>query len=182
MGTSASRESPAVTNEPTVRKFKRCTMPSTGAAITAPVDGIVNRLNFRTVGAFVKAGDAVLELVPTNDALKIETRIAPTDISNITVDDISRIRLSAYDSARNGTLDGFVTNLSPDATPVREGATQPFYIVDVALSGELVLNEGTAVSRLPGMTPPVHVASGTRTVLEYFVSPVARIPDLALRD
>ncbi|MGB1265243.1 MAG: HlyD family type I secretion periplasmic adaptor subunit [Nereida ignava] len=150
--------------------------------IAAPVDGIVNRLNFRTVGAFVKAGDAVLELVPTNDALKIETRIAPKDISNIKVDDLARIRLSAYDSARYGTLDGFVTNISPDATPVREGETQSFYIVDVAMSGDMVLNDGTAVSLLPGMTATVDVVSGKRTILEYFWSPVARIQELALRD
>lgn len=150
--------------------------------IAAPVDGIVNRLNFRTVGAFVKAGDAVLELVPTNDALKIETRIAPKDISNIKVDDLARIRLPAYDSARYGMLDGFVTNISPDATPVREGETQSFYIVDVAMSGDMVLNDGTAVSLLPGMTATVDVVSGKRTILEYFWSPVARVQELALRD
>mgnify|MGYP000339038364 CR=1 FL=1 len=150
--------------------------------IEAPVDGIVNRLNFRTVGAFVKAGDAVLELVPTNDALKIETRIAPKDISNIKIEDLARIRLSAYDSARYGTLDGAVTNISPDATPAREGETQSYYLVDVAMTGDLVLNDGTSVSLLPGMTATVDVVSGKRTILEYFWSPVARIQELALRD
>lgn len=150
--------------------------------INAPVDGIVNRLNFRTEGAFVKAGDTMLELVPTNDALKIETQIAPKDISNIKIGDLARIRLSAYDSSRYGTLDGFVTNISPDATPVREGQTQSYYIVDVSMSGDMILKDGSAVSLLPGMTATVDVVSGKRTILEYFWSPVARIQELALRD
>ncbi|REC54250.1 HlyD family type I secretion periplasmic adaptor subunit, partial [Rhodosalinus sediminis] len=103
--------------------------------IRAPMDGIVNKLNFRTPGGYVNTGDAVLELVPTGEALIIETRIAPQDISRIRVDDAVRIRLSAYDSSKYGTVDGRVLRISPDAVVDEQNGGQSYYTIDVAIEG-----------------------------------------------
>ena len=51
--------------------------------IKAPMDGIVNTLNFRTSGGYIRTGDVVLELVPTGEALVVEGKIKPQDISRI---------------------------------------------------------------------------------------------------
>ena len=40
--------------------------------LKSPVDGVINRLNFETIGGFVKPGDVVLEIVPTGDDLIVE--------------------------------------------------------------------------------------------------------------
>ena len=57
------------------------------------------------------------------------------------------------------------------------------YLVDVAIEGELVLEEtGVAVTFIPGMTATVDVLSGKRTVLEYIWQPMAKVQELALRD
>lgn len=149
--------------------------------IRAPATGIVNRLNFRTPGGYVNRGDVMVELVPTEDGLVIEAKIKPSDISNIQVDDLVRIRFSAYDSSRYGTVDGRVLSISPDA--VQDPDTgETHYMVDVEIEGELVLEDGTQVTFLPGMTATVDVLSGKRTVLEYIWQPVARVQELALRD
>lgn len=151
--------------------------------IRAPMDGIVSQLNFRTPGGYVNTGDAILELVPTGEALIIEARIRPQDISRIRVDDAVRIRLSAYDSAKYGTVDGRVLRISPDAVVDDQNGGESFYLIDVAITGELVLEEtGEAVTFIPGMTATVDVLSGKRTVLEYIWQPVARVQELALRD
>jgi adhesin transport system membrane fusion protein len=149
--------------------------------IRAPMQGIVNRLNFRTPGGFVKTGDVVLELVPTGEALVIEAQIAPQDISNILPDDAVRIRLSAYDSAKYGTVDGRVLRISPDAAVDEQSGGASYYTIDVAFEGELLI-EGEPVTFIPGMTATVDVLSGKRTVLEYFWQPMAKIQELALRD
>jgi len=149
--------------------------------IRAPMEGIVNRLNFRTPGGYVNTGDVVLELVPTGEALVIEARIEPKDISNILVGDQVRIRLSAYDSAKYGTLDGLVTRISPDAVADPEGGGQSHYLIDVAIGGDLLV-DGAPVALMPGMTATVDVLSGKRTVLEYFWQPIAKVQELALRD
>lgn len=151
--------------------------------IRAPMDGIVSRLNYRTPGGYVSAGDAMLELVPTGEDLIVQARIMPKDISRIRVDDPVRIRLSAYDSAKYGSVDGRVTRISPDAVVDEKREGQSHYLVDVAIEGELILEDtGKPVTFIPGMTATVDVLSGKRTVLEYFWQPVAKVQELALRD
>ena len=149
--------------------------------IRAPVTGIVNQLNFHTPGGYVNRGDVMVEVVPTEDGLVIEAKIKPSDISNIRVDDLVRIRFSAYDSSRYGTVDGRVARISPDAVQDRDTG-ETHYLVGVEIEGDLLLDDGTKVTFLPGMTATVDVLSGKRTVLEYVWQPVARIQELALRD
>lgn len=151
--------------------------------IRAPMEGIINRLNFRTPGGFVNKGDIILELVPTGKALIVESKIMPQDISRIRMDDDVRIRFSAFDSAKYGTVDGRVLRISPDAVVDERGQGASHYLVDVAIEGELLLDgTGQAVTFIPGMTATVDVLSGKRTVLEYIWQPIAKVKELALRD
>jgi len=150
--------------------------------IRAPMAGIVNQLNFRTPGGFVNVGDVMLDLVPTGEVLMVEARILPQDISRIRVDDVVRIRLSAYDSAKYGSVAGRVARISPDALPDSETGGASHHLVDVAIEGQLILDNGEEVTLLPGMTATVDVLSGKQTVLEYFWRPLARVQELALRD
>jgi adhesin transport system membrane fusion protein len=151
--------------------------------IRAPMEGIVSRLNFRTPGGFVNTGDVMLELVPTGESLIVEAKIMPQDISRIRVEDDVRIRLSAYDSSKYGSVDGRVIRISPDAVVDERNQGASHYLVDVAIEGELILEEtGVAVTFIPGMTATVDVLSGKRTVLEYIWQPMAKVQELALRD
>lgn len=149
--------------------------------VRAPVEGVVNRLNFRTLGAYVNRGDTLVEMVPTGDDLIIEAKIAPQDISRIRMDDEVRIRFSAYDSSRYGTVDGRVTRISADAVQ-DQNSNGSHYLIDVAIEGELIDDAGRSVVFLPGMTATVDVLSGKRTILEYLWHPIARVQELALRD
>ncbi|WP_282058855.1 HlyD family type I secretion periplasmic adaptor subunit [Lentibacter algarum] len=151
--------------------------------IRAPMEGIVSRINFRTPGGFVNTGDVMLEIVPTGEALIIEAKIMPQDISRIRVEDDVRIRLSAYDSAKYGSVDGRVIRISPDAVADERNQGASHYLVDVAIEGEMILEQtGVAVTFIPGMTATVDVLSGKRTVLEYIWQPMAKIQEVALRD
>lgn len=151
--------------------------------IRSPMDGVISRLNFRTAGGFVNTGDVMLELVPTGEALIIEARIMPQDISRIRLNDDVRIRLSAYDSSKYGSIAGRVIRISPDAVVDERAGGASHYLVDVSIEGELLLEEtGAAVTFIPGMTATVDVISGQRSVLEYVWQPVARVRELALRD
>ena len=143
--------------------------------------GIVSRLNYRTLGGFINAGDVVLELVPTDEALMIEAKIAPQDISNILVGDETKIRLSAYDSSKYGSVMGVVSRISPDAITEENSTLGSFYLIDVKIVGSLSV-DGKEVEFLPGMTATIDVVSGKRTILEYFWQPIAKVKEIALRD
>lgn len=151
--------------------------------VRAPMDGIINRINYRTSQAYVKQGDILLEMVPTGGKLVVQARIQPKDISGIRMDDRVIIRLSAYDSAKYGSVDGHVTRISADAiTPQGGEQNSSYYMVDVAVDSKVTLKTGKEVTLLPGMTATVDVLSGKRSVLEYFWQPMARVQELALRD
>ena len=151
--------------------------------VRAPMDGIINRINYRTSQAYVKQGDVLLEMVPTGDSLVVQAKILPQDISGIRMSDKVLIRLSAYDSAKYGSVDGHVIRISADAMTT-QGSEQngSFYLVDVAVDSSVTLQTGEVVTLLPGMTATVDVLSGKRSVLEYIWQPMARVQELALRD
>lgn len=151
--------------------------------VRAPMNGIINRINFRTSQAYVKQGDVLLEMVPTGDNLVVQAKILPQDISGIRMSDKVLIRLSAYDSAKYGSVDGHVIRISADAIAAQGGEQNgSFYLVDVAVDSSVTLKTGETVDLLPGMTATVDVLSGKRSVLEYFWQPLARVQELALRD
>lgn len=151
--------------------------------VRAPMEGIINRINFRTAQAYVKQGDVLLEMVPTGDNLVVQAKILPQDISGIRMSDKVLIRLSAYDSAKYGSVDGHVIRISADAMTAQGGEQNgSFYLVDVAVDSSVTLKTGEVVTLLPGMTATVDVLSGKRSVLEYIWQPMARVQELALRD
>ena len=149
--------------------------------IRAPLAGLVNTLNFRSPGGYVRTGDVVLELVPTGEALVIEGKINPKDISRIRVADEVRIRFSAYDSSKYGHVMGRVSRISADAVMDERSDMSSYYVIDVSIEGELIA-DGEKVEFLPGMTASVDVLSGKRTVFDYIWQPVAKVNELALRD
>lgn len=149
--------------------------------IKAPMDGIINTLNFRTAGGYVRTGDIVLELVPTGEALIVEAKINPKDISRIHLEDQVMIRFSAYDSSKFGHVMGRVLRISPDAVIDPQTGMATHFLIDVAIEGELLV-DGQPVNFLPGMTASVDVLSGKRTIFEYLWQPIAKVNELALRE
>lgn len=149
--------------------------------VRSPVDGVVNRINYRTAGAVVQAGDVLLEIVPTGDDLIIEARIDPKDIASVTLGATVKTSLTAYDSTRYGRIDGEVRNISADAITDGESGAQ-YYLIDISIEGQLFEDDGSAVEVIPGLVASVDINSGSRTVLNYFWQPIARIKDTAFRE
>lgn len=64
-------------------------------SICAPVDGVINQINFMSKNALVKKGEAVSELIPQAVELMVYAQINPKDISNIAKGDRVKMHLSA---------------------------------------------------------------------------------------
>ena len=150
-------------------------------SVRAPLDGVVNRLNYVTADAYVSTGDVLLELVPTGSALIVETQIDPKDIGEITIGQDVKISLTAYNPSRYGRIDGKVFSISADAISDPQTGQQ-YYLVDVNIGSALFENDGSEVTVLPGMVASIDVLSGKRTILDYFWQPLARTRDKAFRD
>ncbi|MEN8887590.1 MAG: HlyD family type I secretion periplasmic adaptor subunit [Celeribacter marinus] len=149
--------------------------------VRAPISGTVNQVFFDSIGAFVKQGDTIAEIVPTGGDVRVKALILPEDIANVEPGQDARITLTAYNAAKYGSLDGKVIRVSADSSFSEEIDARAFS-VDVSIASELTLLDGDAVEILPGMVAQVDIIRGQRSILEYFWNPVLRVRDRALRE
>ena len=150
-------------------------------AIRSPIDGIVNRVFFNSVGAVVSSGEVVAEIVPTGGQLLIEAFVDPKDIATIEPGQAAKISLTAYDPSKYGFLLGTLTKVSAD-TVFREETKSSAYSVNVSIDTEIYESKGVPVSIVPGMIAQVDIIRGERTILEYFWQPIAKMKDTAFRE
>ncbi|GAL24436.1 ABC-type protease exporter membrane fusion protein (MFP) family component PrtE/AprE [Vibrio variabilis] len=97
--------------------------------VVSPVNGTVKTLNVNTVGGVIQPGMDIVEIVPTEDTLLVEAKIAPQDIAFLRPDLHAIVKFSAYDFTKYGGLDGTLEHISADTTQDEEGNS--FYIVRV---------------------------------------------------
>ena len=138
--------------------------------IRSPVDGIVQRIHINTIGGVAQPGEEVVEIVPTDDQLLVEARIAPQDIAFLHPGQPATIKLTAYDYAIYGGLQAELERISADTITDDDGNT--FYQVRVrSLENE---NVADRLQVIPGMTAQVDIVTGKRTVMQFMLKPVLR--------
>ncbi len=154
---------------------------ATRSEILSPVRGIVNQILLTTRGGVAQAGQALVEIVPLDEDLLVEAYVRPSDIAFLSPDQIARIKLTAYDYTRYGSIDGRIVGIGANAvTPT--GFEQPVFVVEIAADNALIGSDGIPLDILPGMIAQVDILTGKRTVLDYFVEPVVRVQQTALRE
>ena len=149
--------------------------------IRTPVSGVVNQMLFSTLGGVVQQGQTVLEIVPFGDTVTVEAFVSPDDIAFIRPDQQVKVRLTAYDSSRYGSLDGRVTRIGADTVLAPDGE-RSVYVVEVRLENAPTDAEGKALEVIPGMIAQIDMLSEPKTVLEYLTKPVIRVKETAFRD
>lgn len=145
--------------------------------IRSPVDGIVQRLYITTLGGVVQPGQEVVEIVPNDEQLLVETRIAPQDIAFLHPGQPAFVKFSAYDFTTYGGMEATLTHISADT--ITDDDDNTFYLVRVRTK-DRTLGEDLAI--IPGMTAQVDIRTGKRTVLDYLLEPILRIQGNALTE
>lgn len=137
--------------------------------VTSPVDGVVQELQFRTVGGVVPPGAVLMNVVPVSDQLEAEIRVSPTDIGYVRTGQEVRIKVGTYDFMRYGTIAGTVDMVSPYSS-VDEQNT-PFFRVIVALANDYVARDPTKTVQ-PGMTVQADIVTDQQSILAYLMRPI----------
>jgi adhesin transport system membrane fusion protein len=152
------------------------------AVLRAPKRGIVKNIRVTTEGGFVQAGQDVLEIVPVDDSLLVETRIRPTDIAFLRPGLPATVKLTAYDVGVYGWLEGELLQISPDTLRDEVRRDETYYKVIVRTSNAgLKTREGKSLPVIPGMQAYVDIKTGQKSVLSYLFKPVLRARE-ALRE
>ena len=152
------------------------------ATMSAPVTGRVNRVLVSTVGASIGAGQPIVEVVPSADALTVEAMVSPKDIASVRLGQRAKVNITAYESAIYGGMDGQVVIISPDAT-VDERTGDSHYMVRVRADAQNFRGpDGRRLVIGPGMTADVNLIGDKRSVMAYILSPFTRLSENAFRE
>ncbi|MDE1153540.1 MAG: HlyD family type I secretion periplasmic adaptor subunit [Micavibrio sp.] len=148
--------------------------------IKSPVHGMIKDLKLTTVGGVVKPGETIMEIVPSEDQLIVEARIKPSDIAFIHEGQRAIVRLTAFDFGIYGSLDGEVTEVSPDSIVNDKG--ESFYRVRVKTAQTQVHRGGKTLDVKAGMQATVDIVTGEKTVMRYILKPFNKAAQTAMRE
>lgn len=144
----------------------------TRLTIRAPMRGIVKNIKVSTVGGVVPPNGELMNIVPLNDRLLVEARLSPRDIAFIHPGQRAVVKISAYDYAIYGGLNGAVESISPDTIQDEVKPEIYYYRVFIRTDNDYVQNKaGRRFSITPGMVSTVDIKTGEKTVMDYLVKP-----------
>ena len=148
--------------------------------VVAPRGGVVLGLNVHTVGAVVRPGDTLAEIVPVGDSLEVSARISPLDIDTVAIGQKAEVRFPNFSSRKVPTILGRVQSVSADA--IEDPATHQFYYSARILIDYNTIAPELAERILPGMQADVLISTGERTMLQYLTGPLLNAFAKAFRE
>ncbi|WP_237122091.1 HlyD family efflux transporter periplasmic adaptor subunit [Pseudochrobactrum asaccharolyticum] len=150
--------------------------------LRSPVRGIVKNIEVSTVGGVVPPNGKLMIIVPLDEQLLIETRVSPRDIAYIHPQQRASVKITAYDYAIYGGMEGKVVSISPDTIQNEVKPEEFYYRVFIKTETDALFNKNNErFPIVPGMVAAVDIHTGSKTVFEYLVKPFNKAGE-ALRE
>lgn len=140
-----------------------------------------------TVGTVAAPGTILMTLVPQGDTLIAEVWVGNLDVGFVRPGQDVKLKLAAFQFQKYGMIEGVVRQVSADATEAPSantrsdtlgGRDRPMgplaYRALVDLKRQALETEGARYALSPGMQVSGEISLGTRTILEYLLSPVQK--------
>lgn len=146
--------------------------------IRSPMDGVINRIGYNTIGSVIKAGQSIIELTPHSNEILVEASANPNDRGELHAGIDAIVRVSAYDVSTLGALKGKVTEISADTVSDPKGS--PYYRVKILIHSIPTAYQTHAL--MPGMLVTSDLVTGRRTIFNYLMSPLRKFTNNMFRD
>jgi HlyD family secretion protein len=157
--------------------------------LKAPQDGIVKDLATHTPGTVVQPGTILMTLVPKSEPVQAEVWVSNLDAGFVQAGQRAKLKFATYPFQEYGMAEGKVSHVSPDATEAGTAKSQTAgsqdngvsqnapagYRTLVTLASPFHESEGKRYRVSPGMQVTAEIHLGTRTVMEYLLSPVRKL-------
>jgi HlyD family secretion protein len=148
--------------------------------LRAPQSGVVHELTAHTVGGVISPAEQIMLIVPEEDNLTIQAKIAPNDVDQVVVGRPARLRLSAFNQQSSPEIPGHVTHVAADVT-VDSKTGQNFYMTRIEMDAKELRKFGD-LKLVPGMPVEVYLSTGERTALSYLAKPFTDQMNRAFRE
>lgn len=150
--------------------------------VLAPVTGRVVRMYYHTAGGVVETGRPILEILPENEPLIIETQVPRANIDSVHTGQEATVRLTALNQRTTPVLTGEVYYVSADAVSDTTSETpSEVYIARVSI-------DPRQLARVPGFTPTpgmpaeIMIQTAKRTFAQYLAKPIRDSMTRAFRE
>jgi HlyD family secretion protein len=149
--------------------------------LRAPQAGVIHQSIIHTIGGVIGAGETVMQLVPQDEALLVDVRVAPTDIEKVSVGQEVSLRLLGFNHRLVPELAASIVTVPPDLTqdPITGGY---FYRTRVSIPEDQLAILPEDAKLVPGMPVEAFVKTADRTIMDYLLEPLAGQLSYALRE
>jgi HlyD family secretion protein len=151
-------------------KLRAAQDAATRRELTAPEDGTIMGSKFFNLGAVIRGGEPVMELVPSHDRLVAEVQLSPSDIDVVYPGLRAEVRLPAFKQRLVPFLHGHVTYVASDVT-TDDRTRASHYRVQVVVDQEQLAKLENVELRA-GMPVEAQIQTGSRSFFRYMVQPV----------
>ncbi|HRQ61298.1 MAG TPA: HlyD family type I secretion periplasmic adaptor subunit [Alphaproteobacteria bacterium] len=148
--------------------------------LKSPVAGVINSIALTTIGGVVEPAARLAEIVPVDDELKIVAKVPPNEIAFITPGQDAKVKISAYNPQKYGSLHGKLTRIGANSVTDNEGNI--FFEIEVRTDKNHLGDAENPLPITPGMVADVEVITGKRSILEYLMKPLLRARDKAFTE
>lgn len=138
--------------------------------IIAPTSGTVQNLRVFTVGAVIRPGEPLIDIVPAEDKLIVHAHFSPQHADSVRPEMMAEVRFPSFHLRNLPMIPGKVRSISRDRL-VDEATKEPYFLAIVQVT-ESDLPQELRGRLTPGLPAEVIVPTGERTVLEYLVEPL----------
>ena len=150
-------------------------------AVRSPVRGMVKDLLTETVRGVITPGAVIAEIVPIDRTRHVETRISTRDIGHVAVGQQVTVKVTTYDFARYGGINGTLESISPTTFTDPNGG-ETYYKGIIRLDRHHIGNDPEKNEVLPGMTVQADIHTGAKTIMEYLLKPIYASVNKAFRE
>jgi adhesin transport system membrane fusion protein len=148
--------------------------------VRSPCNGTINRILINTVGGVIQPGMNLVEIVPTEGTLLVETKIKPSDIAFLRPNQKASVKFTAYDYTVYGGLEARLEQISADS--ITDDKKESYYLVMLRTDKNYLGPKDNPLPIIPGMITTVDILTGKKTILSYLLKPVLKAKYMALRE
>jgi len=151
------------------------------AIIKAPVAGFVMNLKYQTIGGTITPASEIMFIVPKDDKMIAEVKVKPQDIDLLTKGLVAKVQLSAYKTRLMPKLNGKVVNVSADSFK-NEMNGEIYFKTRIEIPESELAKLKLRVDLTPGMPVEAFIITGSRTFLQYLMTPISESAYKAFRE
>lgn len=148
--------------------------------VRAPQSGRVQDLKVFTVGAVIRPGETLLDIVPDDAALIVQARVSPLDKDSISSGMRAEVTMPSFPTLLPAPIYGEIISVSGDRL-MDEQAQYPYFLAQIRVEEDTIPDE-VSEKLSPGLPADIIVPTGGRTMLDYLVTPLSRRFNKALRE